>query len=83
MFYEDHGWLMSNYQFFDLDPGDNIDEIQRFVPDVQVCFLAEAASYKDLFLLSFAVIGYILVELFGFEVQFVQYCFEKRFVDPV
>jgi len=39
-------------QFLYLDAGKDLDEIQRFVPDMQMLLLAEAPGDQDLFPLS-------------------------------
>ena len=52
MFHHEHRGMYSFQQFFDLHAGEDIDVVQRFVPDVQVRRCQQAGGQQDLFLLA-------------------------------
>ena len=54
MLHKDHGRLMGKQQLFDLDPGNHVDEVERFVPDMQVRRLAQAFGDQHFLFLPFA-----------------------------
>ena len=59
-------------QLLDLDAGENVDVVQRLVPDVQMGGLAQAAGQQHLFLLSLAVLLHRQVELLPLKSQVAQ-----------
>lgn len=81
MLHEQDGRGVGEQQFFDLHAGDDVDEVERFVPDMQVDGLAEALRDQDLLLLAAAEGGNILLELQAREVELAQDRFEQALVD--
>lgn len=60
--------LIAQQQVFDLHARDDVNEIQRFVPNQQMRFFAEAFGDEHLLLLSPAVIRHIFLKLQSGEV---------------
>lgn len=72
VFDEEHGRVIFPKQIFNLDPGQYIDVIQRFIPDIQMGFLAQTGSDEDLFLLAATVVFHGLFELASIKIQLSQ-----------
>lgn len=60
-------WPVFEQQLFDLHAGKDIDVVERLVPDIQMCRLAQAFGQQHLLFLAGAVIGHILAELHPFK----------------
>lgn len=48
-------WCIGQQQLLNLHPGDDVDIIERFIPDEQMGLLTQTASDQHLFLLPAAV----------------------------
>ena len=70
MLHQKHGGTEFQDQLLDLHPGEHIDIIQRFIPDIEVGRRDEAACDQHLFLLAFGEVLHSLSELFPSEIQF-------------
>ena len=70
-------------QLLDLDAGENVDVVQRLVPDVQMGGLAQASGQQYLFLLSGGVVAHILLELHPLEAQLPQDRKEQALIETV
>ena len=68
-------------QRFDLHPGVEVDEVQRFVPDIQVCLLTEAGGQKYLLFLPAGVVSQLLFELDPGKAHLAQNGLEQGFLN--
>lgn len=82
MLHKDHGGLALQQQGLDLHSGIDVDKIERFVPQVQMGVLTQAAGNEDLLFLSSAVVRHVLFKLRPLKVQLPQYRLEEALVDP-
>ncbi|MNJ75514.1 hypothetical protein D3C77_726220 [compost metagenome] len=71
---------MLQQQLFDLHPGNDVDKIERFVPNMQMSAFAEAFRDQNLLLLTAAKRSDVLFELQARKIEFSQNCFEQAFV---
>ena len=80
---KEHGGLKGEQQILELHPGEDIDKVQRLIPEKEVRRLAQRFCQEHLFLLSLAVVLDPLFKLCAFHPEFPQDSEEQRLADAV
>src|SRR5699024_7934781 len=78
---KEHCGLKGEQQILELHPGEDIDKVQRLIPEKEVCRLAQRFCQEHLFLLSLAVVLDPFFKLCAFQPEFPQDSEEQRFAD--
>ena len=81
MFDKDDGGMKFQQQLFELHAREDVDIVERFVPEVEVSRRAETCRQKHFLFLPGAVGGQILFKLSAGKIQLAQNGVKKRAVD--
>lgn len=80
---KEHCGLKGEQQILELHPGEDIDKVQRLIPEKEVCRLAQRFCQEYFFLLPFAVVLDPLFKLRTLQSEFPQDSEEQRLADAV
>ena len=75
-----HGRAAAQQELLNLHPGENVNIIQRLIPDIQMSRRQESCRDQDFLLLPFRIFFHVFAELVSVHIKFPKDCAEQTFI---